>query len=87
MIRCHILCCMIALTYLRLLELWLARAGLPLTADRIMDRMRTLHSCLCWNTDAHKPQRIIEDPTPEQAKILAALGFKIASGVLQPIGA
>ena len=47
-----------------------------------MDRMRTLHSCLCWNTDAHKPQRIIEDPTPEQAEILAALGFKIASGGL-----
>jgi transposase len=85
-IRCHILCCMIALTYLRILELWLARAGLALTADRIMDRMRTLHSCLCWNNDAHKPQRFIEDPTPEQAEILAAVGFEIASGVLQPIG-
>ncbi len=78
MIRCHILCCMIALTCLRILELWLARAGLALTADRIIDRMRALHRCLCWNTDPHKPQRIIKDPTPEQAEILAALGFKIA---------
>jgi hypothetical protein len=49
--------------------------------------MRTLHSCLCWNTDAHKPLRFIEDPMPEQAKILAAVGLKIASGVLQSIGA
>ena len=86
-IRCHILCCIIALTYLRILELWMERAGHPLTADRMMDRVRTLHSCLCWNSDARKPQRLIEDPTPEQAEILAAVGFKIASGVLQPIGA
>jgi transposase len=86
-IRCHLLCCIIALTYLQLLELWLGRAGLSFTADRIMDHMRELHSSLCWNGDSRKPQRIIEDPGPEQAEILAALGFKIDCGVLQPASA
>ena len=86
-IRCHILCCLIALTYLRILELWLARAGLTLTADRIMDHMRELHSSLCWSGTTRKAQRIIEEPAPEQAEILAALGFKVESGVLQPAAA
>jgi transposase len=84
-IRCHILCCIIALSYLRILELWFARAGLCLTADRIMDQMKELHSSLCWNANLRKPQRVIEEPTQEQAKILAALGYKIECGVLQSV--
>lgn len=86
-IRCHILCCIIALTYLRILELQLSRAGLSLSADRVMDHMRELHSSLLWNNDERKPQRIIEEPSPEQARILAALGYKIDSGVLQTASA
>jgi hypothetical protein len=86
-IRCQILCCIISLTYLRILELWLGRAGLPLTSDRMIDRMRTLHSCVCWNSYARKPHRLIKDPTPEQVEILAAVAFKTATRLLQPIGA
>jgi hypothetical protein len=56
-------------------------------ADRIMNSIRELHSSLYWNGDARKAQRSIEDPDPEQAEILAAPGFKIASGVLQPANA
>jgi hypothetical protein len=52
-----------------------------------MDRMRTLDSCLCWNSRARKPQRLIEEPMLEQAEVLAAVGLKIDGGVLQPIGA
>lgn len=52
-----------------------------------MNHMRELHSSLCWNGYACKPQRIIEDPDSEQAGILGALGYKIDCGVLQPTGA
>jgi transposase len=85
-IRCHFLSCIIALAYLRLLELFLAEAGYPMTAQRCMGIMRSLHSCLYW-TGKHngKPHRRIENPTPEQAAILQAFGFQIVKGVLQKI--
>jgi transposase len=83
-IRCHFLSCIIALAYLRLLELILAEADYPMTAERCMKTMRTLHSCLYWTSkNKGKPHRRIEDPTPEQAAILQAFGFQIVKGVLQ----
>ena len=83
-IRCHFLSCIIALAYLRLLELFLAEAGYPMTAQRCMEIMRKLHSCLYWTGKNNgKPHRRIEDPTPEQAAILQAFGFQIVKGVLQ----
>ena len=85
-IRCHILTCVIALTYLRLLELRLARAGLSLSAAKAMTEMKSLHSCLCWAKGKRDPSRIVEEPTEAQAQILAALGYKVTSGVLQKIG-
>ncbi|MFP4129023.1 MAG: hypothetical protein ACLFSF_08260 [Desulfonatronovibrio sp.] len=35
-IRCHILCCIIALTNLRLISLWLKRAGIKMSIDTAM---------------------------------------------------
>jgi len=84
-IRCHFLSCIIALSYLRLLELTLSEAGLPMTAQRCMGVMRTLHSCLCWAEKTRKPQRYLETPTLEQAGILHAFGVQIVKGVLQKI--
>lgn len=82
-IRCHFLSCIIALTYLRLIELKLEDAGMHITARRAMNLMHHLHSCLCWSKDKRKPLRMLEDPTPEQADILAAFGHEITYGVLQ----
>jgi transposase len=84
-IRCHILTCVAALTYLRLIELKLHRASLSITAQTAMEQMRKLHSCLCWTTSKRGAHRIIEDPTEMQAKILGAFGYKIDGGVLQKI--
>ncbi len=82
-IRCHILCCVLAFTYLRLIERKLNKAELDVSAKTAMEEMHTLHSCLVYNTRKRKPQRLIEDPTPSQIKILKAFGLKISSGVLQ----
>ena len=84
-ISCHFLSCIIALTYLRMLELLLSEAGIHITASRCMQIMRSLHSCLCWTGKNNKPQRLIEDPSPEQTAILQAFGHKVVAGVLQKI--
>ena len=80
-ISCHVLCCVIALTYLKLISLWLERAGVDMTPDEAMEHMRYLDSCLMWHSNKKKPVRVIEDPTPEQASILYAFGYEISGGV------
>jgi transposase len=82
-IRCHILTCVVALAYLRLLEIRLARNGLRISAAEAMESMRTLHSCLLWPTGARKAQRRLEEPNEKQAAILQALGYKVVNGVLR----
>jgi len=81
MIRCHILTCVIALAYLRLIEIQLERSGIPMTAVTAMQKLHKLDSCLWW-ASAGKPQQVIEEPTETQAQIIGAFGFEIASGVL-----
>jgi len=69
-LRCDLLSCVVALTYLSLIRLWLQRAGVKYTADHAMQSMRNLASCLCWQGDKRKPVRMIEEPDSSQAKIL-----------------
>jgi len=82
-IRCHIFTCIVALTYLRLLEIKLRKAGLEISPPKAIHEMQKLHACLYWLEGARKPKRLIEDPTPLQSKILKAFGYKVVNGVLQ----
>ncbi len=84
-IRCHILTCVIALTYLRLIQIRLRRAGVKLSAAETMEQMQKLHSCLCWESGKSKPIRMIEEPTENQAAIMGAFGYEVNGGVLQKI--
>ena len=84
-IRCHILTCVMSLTYLRLMENKLRRAGVNMTAASAMNHLRRLHSCLHWTTSRNKPSRVVEEPTEIQSRILSAFGYKIENGVLRPI--
>ena len=84
-LRCHLFSCVAALTYLSLIRLWLHRAGVKFTPDHAMQSMRNLSSCLCWQGDKRKPFRMIEEPDPDQAKILKVFGYKVQSGVLQAL--
>jgi transposase len=83
--RCHILSCIMAEVYLRLIEIKLADAGYHHSADVIMRSMHALHSSLCWAGDSQKPQRLIEEPNALQSSILAAFGHKVADGKLVPL--
>ncbi len=85
-IRCHFFCCVAAMTYLRRLELKLEAGGLKMTADRVIDQMRHLHSVLMLPAGARKPRRRLETPTQTQREVLRALGWSVnASGVLQEL--
>jgi transposase len=85
-IRCHLFSCVIALAYLRRLELKLAAGGIKRTAEDVMDDMRHLHSVLTVNKGARKPVRRLETPSKTQAEVLKALGHYVDdNGVLQAL--
>ena len=87
-IRSHLFTCVVAMTYLRRLELRLSSAGINRTAADVMDDMKHLHSVLTLNKGAIKPIRRLETPTKTQSEVLSALGHRVDdSGVLQPIAA
>jgi transposase len=84
-IKCHIFSCIVALTYLRRIELQLQRAKVEMSAAEAMDEMHRLHSCLLWKKGQKNAARMLEEPTKKQADILKAFGFKVVNGVLQTI--
>jgi len=87
-IRCHLFTCVVAMTYLRRLELKLSSAGTSRTAEDVMDDMQHLHSVLTLNKGSRKPVRRLETPTKTQSEVLSALGHRIDDGgVLHPIAA
>jgi transposase len=84
-IRCHLFSCVVAMTYLRRIELKLNAAGIHRTAENVMEDMRHLHSVLLLKDGGRKADRRIEIPTKTQAEVLSAFGFSVnASGVLRP---
>ncbi|MBU2645540.1 IS1634 family transposase [bacterium] len=85
-IRCHLFTCVVAMTYLRLLEMKLKSADINRTADDVMDDMRHLHSVLSFSNGRRQPHRRLETPSENQAEILAAMGYETdPSGVLQKV--
>jgi len=85
-IRCHILTCIIALSYLRLIEIRMQRANVKMSAATVMKNLHQLNSCLVWKPKQKTPVRIIEEPTERQEQILRALGYTMkAGGVLQKL--
>ena len=85
-IRCHLFTCVVAMTYLRRIELKLAGSGIRRTAADIMEDMRKLHQVLSLKKGERKPGRRLETPSKTQAEVLSAFGYRVdASGVLQQI--
>ncbi|MBW1966750.1 MAG: IS1634 family transposase, partial [Deltaproteobacteria bacterium] len=85
-IRCHLLTCVIALTMKRLLELKVEPALGKVTAEKIIEEMRTLDSLIIWQPGAKKPHRQLAEPTKFQNDVLKAFGYHVNdSWVLQRI--
>jgi len=86
-IRCHLLMCVIALTMRRLLELQVEPALGDVSAEKIIEEMRSLHSLLVWQPGKKKPHQQLEEPTPMQNDVLKAFGYAVdGHWVLQPLG-
>ena len=84
-IRCHLFSCVVALTYLRRLEICLRKNGTALTASSAMEEMRHLHSLLSLTDGRRKAQRSLEVPSKTQREVLTALGHRVdPKGVLHP---
>jgi len=84
-IRCHLFTCVVALTYLRRLELRLQAKGSRRTANAAMEKLKKLHSVITIDSRERKPRRALEQPRKTQAEVLSALGHWVdPSGVLQP---
>jgi len=85
-IRCHLFACVVAMTYLRRIELKLNAAGIRRTAEDVMLDMRHFHSVLLLKSGAQKPARQLEIPTKSQAEVLSAFKHYVDDGgVLHPI--
>jgi transposase len=85
-IRCHLFTCVVAMTYLRMIERRLTSAGAGRTAKNAMEDMTHLHSVLSLAGRSRKPRRRLETPTKTQSEVLKAFGHYVDSGgVLQPL--
>jgi transposase len=85
-IRCHLFTCVVAMTYLRLIEQRLAARGIKRTAEDVMGDMRHLHSVLSLGKGTRKPIRRLETPSKTQAEVLSAFDHQVDdSGVLRSI--
>ena len=85
-IRCHLFTCVVALTYLRRIELKLKASGIERTAEDVMSDMKHLHSVLSVQKGARKPTRRLETPSQTQAEVLSAFQHQIdESGALRSI--
>ncbi len=85
-IRCHLFTCVVAMTYLRRIELKMDRAGLKRTAEDVMDDMRHLHYVLALRKGARKPDRRLETPSKTQAEVLSVFEHHVdENGVLKPL--
>jgi len=83
-IRCHLFTCVVAMTYLRRIELKMSAAGIQRTAADVMEDMRRLHQVLSMKKGERKPRRRLETPSKTQAEVLSAFGHCVdVSGVLQ----
>lgn len=84
-IRCHLFACVVAMAYLRRIEIKLGAAGIARTAEDVMNDMQHLHSVLLLKDGGRKPVRRTEAPTKTQAEVLSAFGFYVdGGGVLRP---
>jgi transposase len=87
-IRCHLFTCVVAMTYLRRIELKMAAAGRKRSIEEVMDDMRHLHYVLRVKKGSRTPERRLETPSKTQSEVLSAFGYHVdESGVLQgPVG-
>lgn len=83
-IRCHLFTCVVAMTYLRRIELKMAAAGRKRSIEEVMNDMRHLHYVLSVRKGSRTPERRLETPSKTQSEVLSVFGYHVdESGVLR----
>jgi transposase len=76
MLRIFYFTCVVALSYMRLLEIRLAKAGVSMSAKRATEIMKTLHTTYIWMKGQQNPERMVDEPSSDQEVVLKALGYE-----------
>jgi transposase len=84
-IRVHMFVCIVALTYLALLNQHLKTAGLKVSAKEVMDELRSIRTAIYSSDDEGKLKRVLEPLNDTQFTILKALGYEIDQGKIQAL--
>ena len=84
-ISCHILTCIMALTYLKVIEMKIKVQGYEITSHKIMQDMQKLHQVLTFYKKTRKVTKGLEEADENQSQILKAFGYKIDGYVLQKV--
>lgn len=79
-IRCHLFTCVVAMTYLRRIELKMAATGVKRSIEDIMADMHHLHYVLTVKKGSRRPERRLETPSKTQAEVLSAFGYHVDDG-------
>lgn len=86
-VRCHLLCCFLALCATKLLELKLSATKNSLSASAAMSQMKSLHAITSYKKTKNLLIKNIEQPNTVQSKILRSFDTSWTNGVLQKITA
>lgn len=79
-IWCHLFTCVVALTFLRRIELRMTAAGVKRSIEDIMADMHHLQCVLTVKKGSRKPERRLETPSKTQAEVLSAFGHHVDDG-------
>lgn len=76
-IMCNLFTCVVAMTYLRRIELKLAASSINCMASDVLEDMRRLHQVLSLKKEERKPGRRLETPSECQTVVLSAFGYRV----------
>jgi len=83
-IRVHLFVCVVAMTYLALLNQRLNSRGFSLTPREALEELRSMRTAIFQEGEEGKLKRMLDQVSARQAAILAALGYQVQEGKILP---
>ena len=84
-IRVHLFVCVVAMTYLALLNQRLNANGFSITPQEAMDELRAMRTAIFQESEDGKLKRMLDKVSDRQAAILKAMGYQVQDGKVLPL--
>ncbi len=84
-IRVHLFVCVVAMTYLALLNQRLNANGFSITTQEAMDELRAMRTAIFQESEDGKLKRMLDKVSDRQAAILKAMGYQVQDGKVLPL--